>query len=154
MLLPRQFSSVVRKDANLCRSNSLDSRARNEAEIRCQNFVGKGRPSHIPHYRADYSRCYIRRNVTLIVFWTFFLLLRPYSPCYAYKFQTFCPHVMYFLCYKHSIPMLYCYAYLRLSSSYAYYIWAKSPSVMAIPLVTSNIASRVISVIKQMRTKQ
>ena len=39
--------------------------------------------------------------------------------------------------------MLYCYAYLRLSSSYAYYIWAKSPSVMAIPLVTSNIASRV-----------
>ena len=40
--------------------------------------------------------------------------------------------------------MLYCYAYLRLSSSYAYYIWAKSPSVMAIPLVTSNIASRVV----------
>ena len=40
--------------------------------------------------------------------------------------------------------MLYCYAYLRLSSSYAYYIWAKSPSVMAIPLVTSNIASRVM----------
>ena len=48
---------------------------------------------------------------------------------------------MHFLCYKHSIPMLYCYAYLRLSSSYAYYIWAKSPSVMAIPLVMFNIAS-------------
>ena len=56
MLLPRQFSSVVRKDANLCRSNSLDSRARNEAEIRCQNFVGKGRPSHIPHQRADQQK--------------------------------------------------------------------------------------------------
>ena len=52
-----------------------------------------------------------------------------------------------FLCCMHSIPILYCYAYLRLSSSYAYYIWAKSPSVMAIPLVTSNIASRVIKVV-------
>ena len=44
---------------------------------------------------------------------------------------------MHFLCYKLSIPMLYCYAYLRLSSSYAYYIWVKSPSVMAIPLIRS-----------------
>ena len=47
MLLPQRFSSVFRKDANLCRSNLLDSRARNEAEIRCLNVVGKGRPSHL-----------------------------------------------------------------------------------------------------------